>query len=75
MIGVCRRRSFYSTGTICSAFPEKSIEDFALELLAIRKKETGILLGVFNNIALFIHSGDTEQDIIEQYNEKRGKLK
>lgn len=62
-----------SKGIICTAFPNQSIEHFASELLVIRKRETGVLLGVFNNIALFVHSKDTKQDIIEQYNRKRGQ--
>ena len=59
-----------SKGVICTASPGQGIEDFAKEL-AERKKGTGVLVGVFNDTALFIHSVDTEQDIIDQYFSKR----
>ena len=60
----------YSKGVICTADHRQSIEDFASELLELRKKGTGVLVGVFNDIALFIHSVDTKQDIIERYSAK-----
>lgn len=60
-----------SKGIICKAFPGQSIENFASELIAIRKKELGVLVGVFNDIALFVHSTDTKQEIVKRYFEKR----
>ena len=38
----------YSKGVICTADHRQSIEDFASELLELRKKGTGVLVGVFN---------------------------
>ena len=60
-----------SKGVVCTASPGQGIEDFAKELAELRKKGTGVLVGVFNDTALFIHSIDTEQDIIDQYFSKR----
>ena len=61
----------YTKATVCTALPGSNIGDFASELLELHKKENGVLVGIFNNIALFVHSKDTVQDIIDQYYEKR----
>lgn len=61
----------YTKATVCTAVSGTNIGDFAQELLELHKKEKGVLVGVFNNIALFVHSKDTVQDIIDQYYEKR----
>ncbi len=60
-----------SKGIICKASSGQSIENFALELVAVRKKELGVVVGVFNDIALFIHSTDTQKDIVKSYFAKR----
>ena len=54
-------------GIICTAAPGQSIENFASELISLRKKDPGVIMAVFNDIPLFIHGGDTKQDIISQY--------
>lgn len=61
----------YQKGVICKASPGQSIDNFAQELILIRKENAGVLVGVFNDIALFIHSTDTEQDIVHSYYSKR----
>lgn len=60
-----------SRGVICTASPGQNIEDFASELTSLRKEKLGVLVGVFNDIALFIHTSDTEQDVVKSYYSKR----
>lgn len=55
------------SGIICKASPGQSIENFAAEMIALRKKEQGVIVGIFNNFSLFIHSQDTERDIVKKY--------
>ena len=63
--------SFGSRGFICVACSGQGIASFASEMVAMRKKELGVLVGVFNDIALFVHTHDTVQDVISQYYAKR----
>ena len=61
----------YSKAIVCQPDKGCSIERFAEDLLDLRHYELGVIVGVFNDIALFVHSGDTVQDIVHQYINKR----
>lgn len=56
-----------TSGIICTSSPGQSIENFVSELITLRKKELGVIVGIFNDRAQFIHSQDTEQDIVKRY--------
>ena len=59
-----------TNGVICNAAKGQSIENFAAELIALRKEKMGVIVGIFNDYALFVHSQDTACDIVKRYNNR-----
>lgn len=63
-----------SKGIVCKASEGQTIDSFASELMEIRKNELGVLVGIFNDIPVFVHSEDTMQEIVENYLVQRKKI-